>query len=143
MSLILFAVIVLSDFLDGVCARKWGPVTSLGDALDCWADFLVIISFITYLTVKGIVPILLPALTVVSFFSFVFLRARSKRNRPGVFGRYNGAVLFGGIFILLVLKVASAGLFVRALPAVVVICCLYLGISVGENLTAVLKPPAM
>ena len=51
-SFIIIIVIVITDFLDGVVARKMDQVTNLGKALDPIADKICMMAVLTYLTIN-------------------------------------------------------------------------------------------
>lgn len=53
---IVIAISSLSDFLDGIIARRFGQITKLGQVLDPAADRLFIFAAVIALAVRGVVP---------------------------------------------------------------------------------------
>ena len=54
----------ISDFVDGVIARRFGHITRLGQLLDPLADRLFIFSALIWLTMRGVIPWWLAAIIV-------------------------------------------------------------------------------
>jgi len=48
-SLVLIIIIILTDFLDGIIARRFNLITNIGSILDPIADKVVVLSFFSYL----------------------------------------------------------------------------------------------
>lgn len=63
-ALIVLVVSSLTDFLDGVIARRWGQVTRLGQLLDPAADRLLIFAAIVGLALRDVIPWWLVAVIV-------------------------------------------------------------------------------
>lgn len=61
---ILFVVASVTDFVDGYLARKNGQVTDLGKMLDAIADKILVNSVLIILAYKGMIPIIVPVVTV-------------------------------------------------------------------------------
>lgn len=58
-STVIFVVAVLTDFLDGYLARKWGQVTPLGRIMDPFVDKIIIggaLIFLTAIPGSGVTP---------------------------------------------------------------------------------------
>ena len=61
---ILFIIASLTDFLDGNFARKNNQVTDLGKMLDAIADKVLVNTVLIILAYKGMIPIVVPVVTV-------------------------------------------------------------------------------
>lgn len=61
---ILFIIASLTDFLDGHLARKNKQVTDLGKMLDAIADKVLVNTVLIILAYKGMIPIVVPVVTV-------------------------------------------------------------------------------
>lgn len=57
-----FAVAAVTDFLDGLLARRWGQITAVGSFLDPLADKVLINGMAVPLAMQGLVPPSLVAL---------------------------------------------------------------------------------
>ena len=96
----LYGFVVLSDALDGWLARRFDAVTRFGGFFDAITDIVVILSLLSLLSWRGIVPLWLPAAPAVV--AGVFL-ATSSRAAPRYdpIGKYYGAILYVVVGILL------------------------------------------
>lgn len=61
---VLFIIASFTDFLDGNLARKNNQVTDLGKMLDAIADKVLVNSVLIILAYKGMIPIVVPVVTV-------------------------------------------------------------------------------
>ncbi len=61
---ILFVLASVTDFFDGYLARKNGQVTDLGKMLDAIADKILVNTALIILAYKGMIPIIVPVVTV-------------------------------------------------------------------------------
>jgi len=59
-----FVLAALTDFLDGIVARRWGETSYLGAALDPVADRLMLSSVAVVLAIRGILPFPIVAILV-------------------------------------------------------------------------------
>lgn len=61
---VLFIVASLTDFLDGMIARKYGLITNTGKMLDAIADKILVNSVLIILAIQGLVPHIVPVVVV-------------------------------------------------------------------------------
>ena len=61
---VLFVIASVTDFIDGYLARKNDQVTDLGKMLDAIADKILVDSVLIILAYKGMIPIVVPVVTV-------------------------------------------------------------------------------
>ena len=96
LSIALFIVVVVSDFLDGIIARRSGHETRLGTLLDHGADATFVISITAVFAWIGLLPWLLPSLIALAFLQYTMdshVFAGSSL-RPSSIGRWNGIAYF-------------------------------------------------
>ncbi len=96
LSIGLFFVVVMSDFLDGIIARRTGQETRLGTLLDHGADATFVVSISAFFAWLGLLPWVLPPLIAIAFLQYmldshVFTGANL---RPSTIGRWNGIAYF-------------------------------------------------
>lgn len=70
-ALTLFIIASLTDLLDGYIARKYKFITTIGTLLDPLADKLMLLSVLTCMTLKSVLPIWVPVLMYLKEFSLV------------------------------------------------------------------------
>jgi phosphatidylglycerophosphate synthase len=96
-ALIVWAVALLTDFLDGPIARRRATVTAWSGTFDHTTDFLFVTSGLFAGAYRGVFPWLLPAL-IVAAFSQYFIDSywihRHAKLRGSKLGRYNGMLYF-------------------------------------------------
>jgi len=81
-SLLIFAVIILSDKLDGISARLMNQRTELGSGLDSFTDWTLIITTFVLLVIKNYIGILWAILlTVPSIISGILKMIYAKRQK--------------------------------------------------------------
>lgn len=96
-ALIVWAVALLTDFLDGPIARKRGTVTPLSGTFDHTTDFLFVTSGLFAGATRGVFPWFLPVLIVAAFSQYVidsYWIHRHAKLRGSKLGRYNGMLYF-------------------------------------------------
>ena len=96
-ALIVWAVALTSDFLDGPIARRMGTVTPLSGTFDHTTDFLFVTSGLFAGALRGAFPWILPVL-ITAAFSQYFIDSywvhRQAKLRGSKLGRYNGMLYF-------------------------------------------------
>ena len=77
---IIFVLASITDFVDGYPARKNNQVTDLGKMLDAIADKILVNSVLIILAYKGMLPIIVPVVTVLrdTFVDAIKMQAASK-----------------------------------------------------------------
>lgn len=77
---ILFILASVTDFFDGYLARKNKEVTDLGKMLDAIADKILVNTVLIILAYKGMIPIVVPVVTVLrdTFVDAIKMQAASK-----------------------------------------------------------------
>ena len=77
---IIFVLASITDFVDGYLARKNNQVTDLGKMLDAIADKILVNSVLIILAYKGMLPIIVPVVTVLrdTFVDDIKMQAASK-----------------------------------------------------------------
>ena len=81
-SLLIFAIIILSDKLDGISARLMNQRTELGSALDSFTDWMLIITTFILLVIKNDINVLWVILLVIpSIISGIMKMRYAKRQK--------------------------------------------------------------
>jgi len=97
LALIVYAVALGSDFVDGPLARRTGTVTSIGGTFDHATDFLFVTAGLFAGASRGVFPWILPSLIVVAFVQYFIDSYWIHRHgglRKSNLGRYNGMLYF-------------------------------------------------
>lgn len=112
--ILLFALIELSDLLDGIIARKWGLVTDVGKVLDPFSDVISRITYFICLAYSGLMPLAVLLVIVYRELSVTFLRMLLMKQQvamaASVWGK-SKAVLYAvtailGIALLALMRLA-------------------------------------
>jgi CDP-diacylglycerol--glycerol-3-phosphate 3-phosphatidyltransferase len=96
-ALVVWAVALITDFLDGPIARRRGTVTAWSGLFDHTTDFLFVTSGLFAGALRGVFPWVLPVLIVAAFSQYVidsYWIHRQARLRGSKLGRYNGMLYF-------------------------------------------------
>ena len=111
-----FVIAVVSDFADGILARRLHAESRMGKLLDHGADALFVVCSVGALSVLGIVPWLLAPLIAVAFTQYVVdsrvLKKQSLQSSP--LGKVNGV----GYFIVIGIAVFQQALSLDFPPQV-------------------------
>ena len=97
LALVVWAVALLTDFLDGPMARRRGTVTSLSGLFDHTSDFLFVTSGLYAGALRGAFPWILPVLITAAFAQYAidsYWIHRQAKLRGSKLGRYNGILYF-------------------------------------------------
>ena len=135
----------LLDGVDGFIARRWGPVTALGKALDPFMDSLFFTAGAVGSYFLGILPLWLAALIGFRYFApvlgtpFVFLAKRRPELVHTVWGRRNTILIGVTFFALYWVRLAGGPVWLAALiiglPALVPTMLLHF-IALGRRVAA-------
>ena len=113
--LLLFAVICISDFLDGRLARSLGAVSETGAYLDLYGDFFYIALSLVTLNLLGRMPLWFTAVVTLKFIEYLITSRILRRN--------------GMVFVFDPLGRGAAGLFFAAPGA----ACMFCGVHGWEH----------
>ena len=111
------AVGAATDIADGALARRLRVACAAGAWLDVWADFLLVITGLSALAVRGALPWWCVAVPAAVFAAFL---ATSRRPRPvyDPVGKAYGGVLMGSLLVALLAPDAAVhGLLLLAVTA--------------------------
>ena len=96
-ALAVWAIALVTDFLDGPIARRSGTVTPLSGTFDHTTDFLFVTSGLFTGSLRGAFPWILPVLITAAFAQY-FVDSnwvhRQSKLRGSKLGRYNGMLYF-------------------------------------------------
>jgi phosphatidylglycerophosphate synthase len=109
-ALLLWAVALLTDFLDGPIARRRGTVTAWSGTFDHTTDFLFVTSGLFAGAYRGAFPWILPALIVAAFSQYVidsYWIHRHSKLRGSKLGRYNGMLYFAPTCVEIVIRLGA------------------------------------
>ena len=139
LSIVLFIVMSITDYLDGLIARKTKNTSNFGKMLDPIADKLfVVLILITFISDSMLLGIhLIPAYLIIAreiFISGLREYASSDDNKKipvSHLGKYKTAAQMGGLFLILLADVYSSLLLINdfgiALLWIAMIASLYSG----------------
>ncbi len=132
-------IIGLSDFFDGLSARRWNNASSVGAVYDIAVDFTVIYALLILFYLKHTFPLLLLMLTLLSMLSFSATCVQSKEICKHALGQYTGTVLFSGMLIFYFTRVFLEDYSSLVLRVIISIMSLYLVLSIVENTVLIIK----
>ena len=96
-ALLVWAVALITDFLDGPIARRRGTVTALSGTFDHTSDFLFVTCGLFAGALRGAFPWILPVLITAAFTQYFidsYWIHRRAKLRGSKLGRYNGMLYF-------------------------------------------------
>ena len=93
----IYIAAVITDVSDGIIARRYNLVSPLGGLIDHSSDALFVTLLLSALAINGVVPLLLPALVLLSFVQYVLDSdaLKGKTLRASQLGRWNGVAYYG------------------------------------------------
>lgn len=111
----LFFIALITDYFDGVLARKWGVVSDIGAMLDPIADKLLVVLPLVMLIASGLLSgVHVFALFIIVYREFIIAGARDYLGRKGVefpvtfFGKWKTALQLVAVIILLIVPMLPA-----------------------------------
>lgn len=118
---VLYAAAILTDYLDGILARRSGKVTAFGKLMDSIADKALIVSLFFALVAEGSMPAWMAAIMVVREFAVTGLRMVALEGGEVIAANHWGKAKMVSqslaVFILL-LGYASLGYWIMLLATV-------------------------
>ncbi len=102
-SLVLFLLASLTDYLDGYLARRWKIVSTFGKIIDPIADKVLIIGVFLVFTYNGLIPFILTALIVFREIFLTVIRLLLLPKKVVLAARFSGKVKTFTQFVVLVL----------------------------------------
>ncbi len=99
-TLLLYGLVVLSDWLDGRLARRWRVASRWGAYMDAVADMVVTIGLLGVLAFNGALPTWVPGVPCVVAVMF-FATSPRGNLRYDWLGKYYGAYLYVMVGVLL------------------------------------------
>jgi phosphatidylglycerophosphate synthase len=109
-ALVVWAVALATDFLDGPIARSSGTVTALSGTFDHTTDFLFVTSGLFAGAYRGVFPWILPILIVAAFSQYMidsYWIHRQMKLRGSKLGRYNGMLYFAPTCMEIVIRLGA------------------------------------
>ena len=91
-----FGLIIVSDVLDGVLARRLETPNRFGTLIDHGADAIVVVSLSFIFSRMNLCPVLLPAAIALAFSHYALdaTRINARTPRPSALGKINGIAYF-------------------------------------------------
>lgn len=81
---VIFALVVLTDFMDGKLARAWAVQSKLGSMLDVSADLFFVLASSTALYMRALFPLWMIAVILLKTFEFFATSTVLKRQRKNL-----------------------------------------------------------
>lgn len=138
---VLFALVAITDFLDGKLARKYNIQSDVGAVLDVMSDFFFIVSASLALCFQGLFPGWMLAVIILKFLEFLISSALLKRNN-----KYKARFLFDSLgqivavlFYLLPVLILLLKAWVPVPFLQIIIWIICVGITVLATLSSLLR----
>lgn len=103
--LLLILLAIVTDYCDGIAARRLGTASPGGMLFDHGTDFVFVTSGLFAAGIMGLVPLFLPVLIVIAFSQYVldsYFLFRQKSLRMSFLGRWNGIFYFAPLLLIAV-----------------------------------------
>lgn len=110
---LLVAVAMVSDYVDGSVARRTGTASPRGMLFDHTTDCLFVTSGLAGASMAGLVPMILPVLVVIAFTQYVldsYFLHRQRQLRMSQLGRWNGILYFAPLVMIAIAALHLPGL---------------------------------
>ena len=110
---VLVLAAIVSDYLDGIVARRTGTSSPRGMLFDHTTDCLFVTSGLVGASLAGLVPTLLPVLIVIAFSQYVldsYFLHRQRQLRMSYLGRWNGILYFAPLVMIAIAALHLPGL---------------------------------
>lgn len=136
LALLVMAVALATDFVDGPIARRRGTVSAWGGTFDHTTDFLFVTCGLFAGALRGAFPWILPVLITAAFAQYFvdsYWVHRQSQLRKSQLGRYNGMLYFVPLCIDIVIRMGLS--FLQPLLTVLVwLLVLSTLVSMGQRL---------
>lgn len=100
---VMLLVAVVTDYFDGIVARRMGTASPAGQLFDHTTDFLFVTGGLAGAAWGGFVPVILPVLISIAFTQYVLdshFLYKQKDLRMSFIGRWNGVFYFVPLIFL-------------------------------------------
>ena len=130
--LTLMTVAIVTDFVDGIVARRRGTASPRGQLFDHATDFLFVTAGLSGAAIAGEVTAALPILIAVAFSQYVldsYFLHREKRLRMSFLGRWNGMLYFVPLVVIAAARLDFIGSVAGLLSTLIVVLSYLLVLS--------------
>ena len=110
---VLVLAAIVSDYIDGIVARRTGTSSPRGMLFDHTTDCLFVTSGLAGASLAGLVPTVLPVLIVIAFSQYVldsYFLHRQRQLRMSYLGRWNGILYFAPLVMIAIAALHVPGL---------------------------------
>ncbi len=107
--LLVILLAIVTDYGDGIAARRLGTASPGGMLFDHGTDFIFVTSGLFAAAIMGLVTLVLPILIVVAFTQYVldsYFLYHQKSLRMSFLGRWNGIFYFAPLLLIAVSQLA-------------------------------------
>ena len=110
----LIAVAIVTDYFDGIVARRMHSASAAGQLFDHATDFLFVTAGLAGAAMADQVTVVLPILITVAFAQYVldsYFLYRDKQLRMSFLGRWNGVFYFAPLVMIAIARLDVLGSF--------------------------------